>query len=389
VSKRLQESLRAEDTVARWGGDEFSLLINGQKDENQCARTLGRLIENLTRPYTIDNTIFQITTSIGITLYPQDQGDPETLLRHADQAMYLAKQQGRNRYQFFDPEQDRRISQHRRELSRIKTAIQHDEMRLFYQPKIDMASGKAIGAEALIRWQHPDEGLLPPIRFLPLIDGNALQSTLDWWVLNSAISQISSWRGTPHDFMVSVNISAQTIQDENFTRRLTDLLQEHGVNGSLVELEILESGILEDLETISSVIRQCARIGISFALDDYGTGFSTLTHIRRLPVQTLKIDQSFVREMLTNRDDLHIVEGVIALARAFELEVIAEGVETTKIGNRLLQLGCRYAQGFCIAKPMAATELIPWTKRYRIPDQWLLTGRAMQKVDNQRLSPMQ
>ena len=381
VSERLRKNLRAEDTVARWGGDEFSLLITAQKDENQCAMTLGRLIEKLTRPYTIDDKIFQVTTSIGVTLYPLDRADPETLLRHADQAMYLAKQQGRNRYQFFDPEQDRRISRHRRELSRIETAIQQDEMCLFYQPKIDMASGRFIGAEALIRWQHPEEGLQPPGRFLPLIDGNALQTTLDWWVLNSAISQISSWHNTLDDFVVSVNISARTIQDENFTRQLTGLLQEHGVDGSLLELEILESGILEDLEAISSVIRQCASIGISFSLDDYGTGFSTLTHIRRLPVQTLKIDQSFVRGMLTSTDDLHIVEGVIALARAFELEVIAEGVETTEIGSRLLQLGCRYAQGYCIAKPMAPTELIPWTQQYRIPDQWLIDGQMAEEEE--------
>ena len=388
VSERLQENLRVGDTVARWGGDEFSILINGQQDANQCARTLSRLIENLTRPYTINNTVFQVTTSIGITLYPHDKGDPETLLRHADQAMYLAKQQGRNRYHFFDPEQDRRISRQRQKLSRIKTAIQHDEMRLFYQPKIDMASGKFIGAEALIRWQHPDEGLLPPGRFLPLLEGNSLQTTLDWWVLDCAIAQISAWHGILNNFVVSVNISARTIQDKNFTGRLTAILQKHGVDGSLVELEILESGILEDLEAISSVIRKCARIGISFALDDYGTGYSTLTHIRRLPVQTLKIDQSFVRGMLTSIDDLHIVEGVIALARAFELEVIAEGVETTETGSRLLTLGCRYAQGFCIAKPMPPTELIPWTTRYRIPDQWLTDGQVTGEEKRQSSYPI-
>lgn len=296
---------------------------------------------------------------------------------------------GRNRYLFFDPEQDRRISRHHRDIARIETAIQNNEMCLFYQPKIDMATGRTTGAEALIRWRHPDEGILPPVRFLPLIDGNALQTTLDWWVLRRAVSQISAWRKTLDDFVVGINISAQTIQDENFTRRLTDLLQEYKVDGRLVELEILESGILEDLEAISSVIQQCANTGITFALDDYGTGFSTLTHIRRLPVQTLKIDQSFVRGMLTNRDDLHIVEGVIALAGAFELEVIAEGVETTEIGSKLLELGCRYAQGFCIAKPMVAMELVSWIERYRIPDQWLTNGQAIQSVENQRLSPMQ
>lgn len=185
------------------------------------------------------------------------------------------------------------------------------------------------------------------------------------------MQQASFWQTNGEELSISVNIAAQTIQQPGFADRLIELLADYGIDGGLIELEILESGIIDELDTISSVIRQCVETGISFALDDYGTGFSSLTHIRRLPVQTLKIDQSFVREMLDNRDDFHIVEGVIGLARAFELEVIAEGVETTKLGTQLLKLGCNYAQGYCIAKPMPSSEITDWRKQYKVPEEWL------------------
>lgn len=223
---RLLENLRAEDTVARWGGDEFALLINDQKNRQKCAQTLTRLIENLVIPYEINGNIFQVTTSIGVTLYPKDGGDPDMLLRHADQAMYIAKQQGRNRYHFFDPEQDRRTSRENEKIARIATAISKDELCLFYQPKIDMATGEIIGAEALVRWQHPDRGLLSPIHFLPLIEGHTLQSKLDEWVLRCALRQVAQWQNTMTEFVVSINISAQYLQKSGFVNQLKTLLAE-------------------------------------------------------------------------------------------------------------------------------------------------------------------
>ncbi len=370
VSNRLLKNLRNEDTVARWGGDEFALLINEQNDESTCALTMARLLESLTDPYHLENGIFKVTTSIGLTLYPQDKGDPETLLRHADQAMYMAKQKGKNRFQFFDPEQDRRINEQREKIDRIGKAIEDDELLLFYQPKIDMQTGIVMGVETLVRWQHPENGLLVPFHFLPLIEGHPLQLSLDWWVLRAAVQQISMWGANGETMPVSINVSAQAIQQHNFSNRLCSLLGEFQVDGRLIELEILESGILDDLDTISSVILQCTENGITFALDDYGTGFSSLTHIRRLPVQSLKIDQSFVRGMHDSLDDYHIVEGVIGLARAFELKVIAEGVETEEIGIQLLEMGCRYAQGYHIARPMPESDLHIWKKQYIVPEKW-------------------
>ena len=377
VSERLQNNLRPEDTVARWGGDEFALLIRDQKDDQQCAITLSRLISALEKPYQIGSGRFIVTTSIGVTLYPVDRGDPETLLRHADQAMYMAKQRGRNCYHFFDPELDRQMNERQEQLNRIKQAMTDNEFTLFYQPKIDMAKGVIIGAEALVRWQHPEQGLLAPSHFLPLIEGTRLQTDLDWWVLEKAIGQVAAWRREGKKIAISINLSAKILQEPGFSGQLLALLQIHKVHGKYIELEILESGIIKELDTISTVIHTCREAGITFALDDYGTGFSTLTHIRRLPVQTLKIDRSFVKEMLTNIDDLHIVEGVIGLARAFEMLVIAEGVENTEIGIRLLELGCRYAQGFGISRAMPAEEFTAWEKEYQAPEQWLRLGRSI------------
>lgn len=375
VSERLIKALRGEDTVARWGGDEFALLINGQENEEECANTLDRLIGRFAAPNTVEGHIFNLTASIGVTIYPQDSGDPDTLLRHADQAMYLAKQRGRNRYYFFDPDQDRRVRAHRQLIGRVAEAIELGELRLYYQPKVDMSSGKVFGVEALIRWQHPEKGLLYPIEFLPIIEGHEIQYQLDWWILSTAINQAHLWYSDGLELSVSINISPNTIQQPGFTSRLSTLIKQVGIDGRMIELEILESRAVDDLDTVSSIIKACAQFGVSFALDDYGTGYSSLTYIRRLPVQTLKIDQSFVKDILIDKDDLNIVQGVIGLANAFERNVIAEGVEKIEIGVRLIELGCHLAQGFGIAKPMPVDEFGIWLRQYQFPREWIETKK--------------
>ena len=377
VSERLLNTLRQEDLIARWGGDEFALLIYGQNNEQACVSTLDRLSEALAAPYELEGCIYHVTASIGVTVYPQDKGDPDTLLRHADQAMYLAKQRGRNQYYFFDPVQDRQVHARRENISRIAEAIENDELVLFYQPKVDMAQGKVFGAEALVRWQHPDQGLLPPNTFLPLIEGHKLQYVLDWWVLKTAIGQAVQWQAEGLDLVVSINVSPSTIQYPDFAIQLMRLIDETGINTDRIELEIIESDAIDDLDAVSAVIRQCADLGVYFALDDYGTGYSSLTYIRRLPVQTLKIDQTFVKDILTDQDDLNIVEGVIGLARAFGRNMIAEGVENTEIGVRLLQLGCIHAQGYGIAKPMPSNEIGGWVRQYGFPEAWLKVAKKL------------
>ena len=371
MARRMNEALRSGDTVARLGGDEFVLLLQGLRDVEECETTLNRLLGVIAQPTLLDGKMISLTASVGVSLYPGDDEDPDTLLRHADQAMYNAKQAGRGRYTFHDAEGDRRARNHRETWERIRQALEHDEFELFYQPQVNMRTGKVVGAEALIRWHHPERGLLSPATFLPVIENTDLDPILGDWVLARALTQLEAWRRQGLEITVSVNISARHIQQRDFLERLQAHLDAHpGVSTRQLELEILETAALEDLARVSEVIRTCQHLGSDFALDDFGTGYSSLTYLKHLPVQIMKIDQSFVRDMLRDPDDLAIVEGVIALAEAFGREVVAEGVENLESGLLLLQLGCAVAQGYSIARPMPADRLPDWVAAWDTPTAW-------------------
>ncbi len=370
VGERLRHTLRGGDTVARLGGDEFALLMRAE-DFGECEAALLRVLSTLSSEYSIKGQAVTISASIGVTLFPNDTNDPDLLLRHADQAMYIAKQAGRNRYHFFDAELDNQLrSQHAR-VTRIEAALAADEFVLFYQPKVDMASGKVIGAEALIRWQHPEQGLRPPSEFLPLIENTDLAIPLGETVIAKALAQMTAWKALGLTLPISVNVAARQLQAADFSERLRSLLATYpAVDPACLELEIVETAALDNIPYVSGVIHECLRLGVSFALDDFGTGYSSLTYLRRLPIRTLKIDQSFVHDMLGDPEDLAIVDGVIGLARAFHREVIAEGVETAAHGIQLLKLGCRQAQGYGIARPMPAGEFPDWVAAYRPDPSW-------------------
>ncbi|MGE5490760.1 MAG: putative bifunctional diguanylate cyclase/phosphodiesterase, partial [Actinomycetota bacterium] len=371
VAKRLRTCVRMSDTVARLGGDEFVLIIKAQ-DFGDCEAATLRVLSTLSAPYAIDGMQVELSASIGVTLYPSDGADPDVLLRHADQAMYIAKQAGRNRYHLFDSEHDRRLSEHRERLTRIESALASGELALFYQPKVDMREGKVIGAEALIRWHHPEDGLVPPAEFLPLVEDTEFSITLGDWVIATAMAQMQAWRKAGLELPVSVNISARQLQSETFVHRLEALLAAHpDVPPEWLELEILETAALDDIPYVGQVIKRCQALGLSFALDDFGTGYSSLAYFKRLPARLLKIDQSFIRDMLVDPEDLAIVDGVISLARAFRREVIAEGVETVEHGIRLLEMGCHLAQGYGIARPMPADAVPDWIRSYRPDPRWL------------------
>jgi diguanylate cyclase (GGDEF)-like protein/PAS domain S-box-containing protein len=373
VAQRLKTCVRAGDTVSRLGGDEFVLLISNLADLHECDQAIARVASTLAHPFHVSEHNVAISASIGVTLYPQDNADPETLLRHADQAMYAAKQAGRNRYHLFDPEHDRRARVHREELGRIREALAKGEFRLYYQPKVDMRKGHVVGAEALIRWQHPERGLLLPDQFLPTIEGNELAIEVGDWVIREALNQIEEWHTQGLHLAISINISGNHLQHEGFARRLGEHLALHpGVLPGQIELEVLETAALEDIASIAELFTECRRLGVSFALDDFGTGYSSLTYFRRLPADTLKIDQSFIRNMLDDPDDLAIVEGVIGLTQAFQRKVIAEGVESVEHGLVLLLLGCDMAQGFGIARPMPADQLPEWSGQFRPDELWSL-----------------
>jgi diguanylate cyclase (GGDEF)-like protein len=371
VSQRLKAALRRGDTLARIGGDEF-IVVMVDLEKFECSEpVLERLLKAAADPVTVGDAVMQVSASIGVTLYSQNDVDADLLIRHADQAMYVAKQAGKNRYHRFDIVQDNVINIQRQNIANIRLALGRHEFVLHYQPKVNMHTGEVIGVEALIRWQHPDRGLVPPLEFLPVIESQAISLELGEWVIDTALNQISQWKSIGLQIPISVNISAYQLQQDTFITDIAMLLAAHPeVNPHYLELEILETSALNDLNKVSSTMNACQELGLHFALDDFGTGYSSLTYLKHLPAYYIKIDQSFVRDMLKDADDLAIIEGIIGLAKAFDREVIAEGVETIAHGVALLKLGCELAQGYGIARPMPASDIPQWASVWKADDAW-------------------
>jgi diguanylate cyclase (GGDEF)-like protein/PAS domain S-box-containing protein len=372
VARRMKQTLREGDTLARIGGDEFVAVLQDMEDTAAGLPLLNRLLEAAAQPVQLLNVSLKVSASLGVTFYPQSLDiDAEQLLRQADQAMYQAKLAGKNRFHLFDTAQDSGLRSHHESLKRIRQALLGNELVLHYQPKVNMRTGQVIGAEALLRWQHPQLGLQMPGSFLPTVEDHPLAIEVGEWVIETALQQIENWRAQGFDVSVSVNVGARQLQQLDFAARLGHILARHpDVKPVSLELEVLETSALEDIAGVSQVIKQCSDMGVAFALDDFGTGYSSLTYLKRLPVSTLKMDQSFVRDMLVNADDLAILEGVIGLAKAFQRTVIAEGVETVEHGVQLLKLGCHLAQGYGIARPMPAQDLPAWAARWKPDPTW-------------------
>jgi diguanylate cyclase (GGDEF)-like protein/PAS domain S-box-containing protein len=372
MAAAMKASLREGDTLARIGGDEFVAVLTGLDNTESCLPMLTRLLDAAVAKVQIDGVMLQASVSIGVSYYPQGQEiEPEQLLRQADQAMYQAKLAGKNRYQIFDAAQDCTLRAHHESLDRIGLALARGEFVLHFQPKVNMVSGQIIGVEALIRWQHPEKGLLAPASFLPEIESHPLAVSVGEWVIDTALAQMEIFHASALDVPVSVNIGARQLQQPDFAARLREILANHPeVNPANLELEVVETSALADLTQVSQVIENCQRMGVKFALDDFGTGYSSLTYLKRLPVEVLKIDQSFVCNMLDDPEDLTILKGVIALAKAFKRKVIAEGVETVEHGTALLQLGCALAQGYGIARPMPAGDFPAWAATWQPHLAW-------------------
>ena len=371
VAQRMQAALREGDTLARIGGDEFIAVMVGLQNIEDSQSVLKRLLMAAAAPFTVGDNVMQVSASIGVTFYPQDNVDADLLMRHADQAMYVAKQAGKNRYHFFDTVQDDAIKTQGQSIGDIRLALSRREFVLHYQPKVNMQTGEVVGVEALIRWQHPVRGLVTPLEFLPVIEGHVVSLELGEWVIDTALDQISRWKNMGVNMPISVNISAYQLQQNNFTTRLATFLAAHpDVTPHSLELEIVETSLLSNISGVSATMNACHDLGVRFALDDFGTGYSSLTYLRRLPVHLIKIDQSFVRDMLEDADDLAIVEGVVGLAKAFRRDVIAEGVETTSQGEALLQMGCMLAQGYGVARPMPAGDIPEWISSWEADDPW-------------------
>ena len=370
LANRMRRSLRSwaggDDVVARIGGDEFVLLLRTATiDESRHA--VERVLSQICQPYALGVTggPVTVTASIGATVFPLDGADADTLLRHADHAMYGAKQAGRNGYLFFDAEHNRRTEARFVALGRVQEALDANEFRLYFQPKVDMRSGTVLGMEALLRWNHPDKGVIAPGHFLPLIENTGLSGSVGNWVLQNGIDQLAQWLREGLDLGVSINVSARHLQDPLFAQQLAGLLSRHEASVARhLTIEVLETAALADVDYTCALMQECRALGVRFALDDFGTGYSTFTYLKRLPIDMLKIDRSFVTNMLSDRQDLAIVEGVIGLSQTFGCTVVAEGVETPEQAQRLIEIGCEVGQGNGIAAAMPAEQVVAWVRGF-------------------------
>jgi diguanylate cyclase (GGDEF)-like protein/PAS domain S-box-containing protein len=366
ITERLKQLLRADDTVARLGGDEFVLLFTDLANAEESHPILERVLAAISVPVQIETTEICVSASIGVTIYPADESDADTLLRHADQAMYCVKEAGKNRYQLFNPHLDQRVTSKREELERIQQGLVAGQFCLYFQPKVEFDRNTVAGAEALIRWQHPVDGLLEPAEFLAIVEDEDLALDMGAWVIGEALRHMENWRREGIDLQISINTFARQLHRADFAANLEQKLAEYpDVPPSRLQIEITETGSLSELLEVQGIIANCRQLGIGFSIADFGTGYSSLTYLRHLAATELKIHQRFVRGMLINPEDQNIVEGIIALGRALRRSIVAEGVETTEQIHRLQQLGCALMQGYSIARPMSPQQLAIWVQEFQ------------------------
>ncbi|PCJ32890.1 MAG: hypothetical protein COA90_01255 [Gammaproteobacteria bacterium] len=372
VSNRITSAIRSEDTVSRQGGDEFTILLNNISSIDTGKKVLDKIHKALAKPYIINGYSHSISASSGITFYPLDEGDLDLLLRHADQAMYEAKKTGKNQYHLFNVEDAVSDINKQTQIKDIEMGLLNEEFCLYYQPKVNMKTGKVFGLEALIRWIHPKKGLIAPLSFLPYVSGTKLEIKIGQWVINQALIDLDKWLKEGRVFEVSINISSHHLQSDHFVAKLESALAQYpAVAAKQLQLEILESHAIDDVKLIRDIIKRCQNtLGVNVALDDFGTGYSSLTHLRNLPANIIKIDQSFVRNVLIEPNDYSIIDGIISLAHAFNRGYIAEGVETTEHGIILLLMGCIQAQGYAISVPLPVDELSKWLDNYKPNPHW-------------------
>jgi diguanylate cyclase (GGDEF)-like protein len=371
VARRLRSIVRGEDVVARLAGDEFVLVLRHVCGLEELHAALNRVLIAVSMPYAIDGKAIKVFASIGVTLFPGDNEDADTLLRHADQAMYVAKQSGRNRFHLFDVSRDQEVRATYQTVERVRQAMAGNELRLHFQPKVNMRHGTVVGLEALLRWKHPQRGLVPPREFLPLVEETDLIVEIGEWVMEQVLIQLQQWQHAGQVWPVSINISARHFQRADFVERLRQVLQRHpAVSPRMLDLQIVESLAVENLAHVSACLQACQALGVGFSLGGFGTGYCSLNDLKHLRTQTIKIDKTFVRDILNDRDDLALTEAVIGLARAFGRQVVAEGLDSLEHGQLLLRLGCEVAQGYFIARPMPPDQVPGWVKGFVSPPQW-------------------
>jgi diguanylate cyclase (GGDEF)-like protein len=378
VARRIKACLRGGDTVSRVGGDEFVLLLPNLNGVQECEQVLDRILCSLRLPNSIGTEeLAGISASIGVAFYPTDDLDATALLRYADSAMYMAKREGKNRYCLYDVELEHEADRQRRLLEEVAAGLEHGQFELWYQPEVDIASGKILRAEALVRWRHPARGLLAPGDFLPQIYKSNLIVRLGDWVLLEALAQCDRWRVAGLDLPVSINVALRQLLHSNFLGTLKAALDRFpALPSGRLQLELAESASTDYVPEIREVMERCQKLGVRFAIDDFGTGYSSLNYFRHLPAETLKIDRSFIDAMHESDDDFLLVRGIIAVADAFGRAVIAEGVSSADQGAKLLSMGCRVVQGYGLARPMPADEFVKWYAKFSLDPSWNPTTAA-------------
>jgi diguanylate cyclase (GGDEF)-like protein/PAS domain S-box-containing protein len=357
VARRLFTCVRSSDTVSRLGGDEFVVLLWEVRQAQDAALTATKILEALRLPYLVEDHELHITASIGMVTYPDDGTDTETLLKRADLAMYHAKDAGRDSFQFFKLEMNERAVARKTVEGNLRHAIERNELVLHYQPKLDLASGEVIGAEALIRWHHPERGLVPPKEFISVAEDCGLIVPIGRWVLREACRQARTWQvaGMPALGM-SANVSSVELRSPGFVEGLRAILAETGLEPRLLELELTEPVLIDEARSVATVLRELKEIGVRLTLDDFGTGYSSLTHLKRFPIDALKIDQSFVRDLATDSDGASIVTAMIGMGRSLNMLVVAEGVETRQQLEILREHRCPQAQGYYFGRPVPSEQ---------------------------------
>lgn len=358
VARRLQTCIRASDTLARIGGDEFVLVLADVTGANDTTHVVQKVFTVLQQPFLLEGRELTITPSIGISLFPDDGSNADELIRNADAAMYQAKEAGRSTFHFYTADMNVRAMDLLALEAALRRALERDELVLFYQPKIELTSGRMIGVEALIRWQHPEWGLVPPARFIPLAEETGLILPIGDWALREACRQTVAWRAQGRTLTMAVNLAARQFRQPDLVARVAAILAETGLDAAALELEITESAMMHNPQQVTETLIELKRIGVQIAIDDFGTGYSSLGYLKHFPVDVLKIDQTFIRDAPSNSHDAAIVRVIIDMARALKLHVVAEGVETAAHLAFVQNLGCDLAQGYHFAKPMPADELM-------------------------------
>lgn len=353
VAQRLKKCTRESDTIARLGGDEFTILLKGVKNTEDVTTVAQKIQKSITKPFAINNRDFYVTSSIGVSIYPFDGDDAETLLQKADFAMYKAKSSGKNNYHLFNDSNDSSAAKRLTMETELRNAIENDDLVVHYQPQVNLLTGKMIGGEALIRWQHPSKGLIMPMHFIPLAEESGLIVSLGEWILGKACHHNKIWQDAGCEILpISINLSARQFREIRLPDTISDMLEKTALPPHSLMLEITESNAMQDVDFTIETLQKLKNLGVKIALDDFGAGYSSLNYLRRFPVDLLKIDKSFVDEVPAEQDDASIIAAIVALARTLGLQVIAEGVEEKEQIDFLRSIHCNYIQGYFYSRPI-------------------------------------